>query len=114
MRRVFIFAFTVLVALTFTSIASASAGGENKNTVTFTLNCGDFGTFTGSQPGGAGGALLLEGGGVAVAQGLAEDGQVLVPPTPGLEQQGKLVDCRFTFPGQPERIASVLFVPAGP
>jgi hypothetical protein len=115
MRRVFIFACTVLVSLAFTSIASASAGGENKNTVTFTLNCGEFGTFNGSQPGGAGSALLLEGGGVAIAQGLAEaDGEVLIEPTPGLERQGKLVECRFTFPGQPERIASVLFVPAGP
>jgi hypothetical protein len=114
MRRVVIFACTVLVTLAFTSIASASAGGENKNTVTFTLNCGEFGTFTGSQPGGAGGALLLEGGGVALAQGLAEDGEVLIEPTPGLEQQGKLVECRFTFPGQPERTAFVLFVPAAP
>jgi hypothetical protein len=27
------------------------------------------------------------------------------------ERQGKLVRCRFTFPGEPERIAYVLFVP---
>jgi hypothetical protein len=64
--------------------------------------------------GGAGGTLLLEGGGVTVNQGLAEDGEVLIEPTPGLEQQGKLVECRFTFPGQPERVAFVLFAPANP
>lgn len=115
MRRVFIFPLTVLVVLAFATVASASHTGENTNTVTFTLDCGEFGTFTGSLPGGAGGALLLEGGGVAVAQGLAElDGEFLIEPTPGLEQQGELVQCQFTYPGQPERIAFVFFAPANP
>jgi hypothetical protein len=112
MRRVSVLAVTVLAALAFTSVASAV--GENKNTVTFTLDCGAFGVFTGSQPGGAGAALILEDGGLAIAQGLAEDGEVLVRPTPGLARQGKLAECSFTFPGQPERVASVLFVPATP
>jgi hypothetical protein len=113
MRRVVLFALTLLVALAFTSVASAT--GENKNTVTFTINCGEFGTFTGSLPGGAGGALHLEGGGVAIAQGLATLGGTLIDePTPGLEKQGKLVPCRFTFPGQPELIAFALFAPANP
>jgi hypothetical protein len=68
--------------------ASAFFTGENKNTVTFTINCGEFGTFTGSLPGGSNGsALHLEGGGVAIAQGLTElDGTVLVPVKPGLER----------------------------
>jgi hypothetical protein len=39
------------------------------------------------------------------------DGTVVVPVNPGLERQGKLVPCRFTFPGEPEQIAFVLFVP---
>jgi hypothetical protein len=108
MRRILVLASTLLVALT----TAASASAENPNTVTFTINCGAAGTFTGSQPGGAGGALLLESGGVAVAQGLAEvGGELLNKPTPGLEKQGKLVQCRFTFPGQPERIAFVFFAP---
>jgi hypothetical protein len=68
--------------------ASAFFTGENKNTVTFAINCGEFGTFTGSLPGGSNGsALHLEGGGVAIAQGLTElDGTVLVPVKPGLER----------------------------
>ena len=112
MRRVLVLASNLLVALALTTAASASA--ENPNTVTFTLNCGAAGTFTGSLPGGAGGALLLEsGGGVAVNHGLAEGGgELLIKPTPGLEKQEKLVQCRFTFPGQPERIAFVFFAPA--
>ena len=65
MRRVLVLASTLLVALT----TAASASAENPNTVTFTINCGAAGTFTGSQPGGAGGALLLESGGVAVGSG---------------------------------------------
>jgi hypothetical protein len=110
MRRVVVLASTLLVALALTTAASASA--ENPNTVTFTLNCGAAGTFTGSLPGGSGSALILESGGVAVNQGLAEGDEVLIKPTPGLEKQGKLVECQFTFPGQPERIAFVLFAPA--
>ena len=98
-----------MVALT----TAASASAEKPNTVTFTINCDAAGTFTGSQPGGAGGALHLESGGVAVNHGLAEvGGELLIKPTPGLEKQGKLVQCRFTFPGQPERIAFVFFAPA--
>ena len=109
MRRVLVLASTLLVALT----TAASASAENPNTVTFTINCGATGTFTGSLPGGSGSALLLESGGVAVSQGLAEgSGELLIKPTPGLEKQGKLVQCRFTFPGQPERIAFVFFAPA--
>jgi hypothetical protein len=115
MRRIVLFVLTLVVALVFTSVASASHTGENKNTVTFTINCGEFGTFTGSLPGGSGGALHLEGGSVAIAQGLATlGGELIDEPTPGLEQQGKLVQCRFTFPGQPELIAFALFAPANP
>lgn len=113
MPRVVVLAATLVVALVLALTTAVSASGQNPNTVTFTLNCGAAGTFTGSQPGGAGGALLLEGGGVAVLQGLSElGGEPLIAPTPGLEQQGKLVQCRFTFPGQPERIGFILFAPA--
>ena len=112
MRRMTIFALALLATAIMPATASAFSPGENKNTVTFTINCGAFGTFTGSLPGGSGSALHLEGGGVAIAQGLTElDGTVVVPVNPGLERQGKLVPCRFTFPGEPERIAHVLFVP---
>jgi hypothetical protein len=114
MRRMIIFALALLATAITPATASAFFPGENKNTVTFTINCGEFGAFTGSLPGGAGSALLLEGGGVAIAQGLIElDGTVIVPVKPGLERQGKLVQCRFTFPGEPERIAFVQFVPPG-
>jgi hypothetical protein len=113
MRRVVLFALTLVVALVFTSVASASHTGENKNTVTFTINCGEFGTFTGTLPGGSGGALLLEGGGVSINQGLATlGGQFIIEPNPGLAKQGKLVQCRFTFPGFPELIAFAFFPPA--
>jgi hypothetical protein len=116
MRRVFIFPVTVLVVLAFTGVASASPPGENTNTVTFTLDCGELGTFTGSLLGGAGGALVLEdGGGVAIAQGNATlDGQILIEPTPGLDKQGVLVQCRYQRPGGQERVAYVLFAPANP
>jgi len=112
MRRTIVFALAIVATAIVPATASAFFTGENKNTVTFTINCGEFGTFTGSLPGGSGSALHLEGGGVAIAQGLTElDGTVLVPVNPGLDRQGKLVPCRFTFPGEPERIAYVLFVP---
>src|SRR5687768_4865832 len=98
MPRVVLVALTLVVALVFASVASASHTGENKNTVTFTINCGEFGTFTGSLPGGTGAALLLEGGGVAINQGLATlGGEFIIEPNPGLTKQGKLVQCRFTF-----------------
>ena len=110
-RRVVVLASTGLAALVLTS---ATASGANPNTVTFTIDCGEAGVFTGSQPGGGGGgALLLDSGGVGILQGLADSGgQLLIKPTPGLEQQGKLVQCRFTFPGQPERIVFEFFAPA--
>jgi hypothetical protein len=112
MRRMIIFALALLATAIMPASASAFFQGKNKNTVTFTINCGEFGTFTGSLPGGSGLALHLEGGGIAIAKGMTElDGTVVVPVNPGLERQGKLVPCRFTFPGEPERIAHVLFVP---
>jgi hypothetical protein len=111
MRRIFIFPLTVLVMLAFAGVASATHTGENENTITITINCGDVGTFTGVLPGGSGDALLLEGGGVATAQGLEIGGVFIIEPTPGLEQQGKLVQCRF---GEPERIVFIFFAPANP
>jgi hypothetical protein len=116
MRRVFSFPVTVLVLLAFTGVASASPPGENTNTVTITIDCGDFGTFTGSLLGGTGGALVLEDqGGVAVAQGIATaDGQVIQRPTPGLEMQGTLVECRYTAGSGRQFVVNVLFAPASP
>ena len=112
MRRTIAFSLALLATAITPATASAFFQGENKNTVTFTINCGGFGTFTGSLPGGSGKALHLEGGVIAIAKGMTElDGTVVVPVNPGLERQGKLVPCRFTFPGFPERIAFVLFVP---
>jgi hypothetical protein len=115
MRRWIAFSLALLATAITPATASAFFPGENENTVTLTINCGEFGTFTGSLPGGSNGsALLLEGGGVAIAQGLIElDGTVVIPVQPELERQGKLVPCRFTFPGFPERIAFVQFVPPG-
>ena len=112
MRRTIVFALALLVGAVMPATAGAIPPGENKNTVTFTINCGAFGTFTGSLLGGSGSALHLEGGGVAIAQGVTElDGTVVVPVNPGLERQAKLVQCQYTFPGEPERIAFVLFAP---
>lgn len=111
-RKVLTFALMLVTAAIAASPASAR---ENQNTITFTINCGEAGTFTGSLLGGAGGALILEGGGVSINQGLVGlGGEIIIRPTPGLERQGKLVECRFTFPGQPERIAFALFAPANP
>jgi hypothetical protein len=112
MRHTIVFALALLAVAIMPATASAVFTGENKNTVTFTINCGEFGTFTGSLPRGSGQALHLEGGGVSIAKGLTElDRTVVVPVNPGLERQGRLVQCRFTFPGQPELIAFALFVP---
>ena len=98
-------------ALAAASTASADTG-ENKNSVTFSINCGEFGTFTGTLPGGNGSALVLENGGIAIRQGVATlGGELIAEPTPGLERQGMLVECRFTFPGQEELLAFVLFAP---
>ena len=72
MRQVVLFALTLVVALIFAGVASASHTGENKNTVTFTINCGEFGTFTGTLPAGTGAPLHLEGGGLAISHGLTE------------------------------------------
>jgi hypothetical protein len=97
--------------------ATGALAAENKNSVTFDIHCTAAGqpvTFTGTLFGGAGGALHLEGGGLSIAMGLKTvSGTIIKQPTPGLAQQGKLVECRFTFPGQSELIAFAFFVPPG-
>lgn len=111
--------FLVILSLVLVALASATSAvsAENKNTVTFDIHCtveGQEVTMTGTLMGGAGGALLLDGGGVSIAMGLKTvSGEILVRPTPGLDRQGKLVECRFTFPGQPELIAFAFFAPPG-
>jgi hypothetical protein len=105
-----------LLALVLATTTGALAG-ENKNSITFDIHCtveGQSVTFTGTLIGGAGGALHLEGGGIAIAMGLKEvSGEIIAEPNPGLSRQGKLVECSFTLPGQPQRIAFVFFAPPG-
>ena len=105
-----------LVALALAS-ATAAFPADNKNTVTFDIHCtvdSRTVTLTGTLPGGAGGALHIEGGGISIAMGLKEvSGEIIAEPNPGLSRQGKLVECRFMFPGQPELIAFAFFAPPG-
>ena len=98
-------------ALALVAVAPATvAAGQNKNTVTFEIRCGAFGTFTGTLQGGAGSALHTDGAGVSIAMGLATvGGQIISDPAPGLLKQGKLVQCEFTFPGQPTLVAFAFF-----
>lgn len=110
----------VLVSLVALALVSATTAfsAENQNTVTFDIHCtvdGGTVTLTGSLPGGAGGALHIEGGGIAIAMGLKEvSGEIIAEPNPGLSKQGKLVECEFTFPGEPEAlVAFVFFAPPG-
>jgi hypothetical protein len=97
--------------------ATTAVAGENKNSVSFDIHCTADGapvTFSGTLFGGAGSALHLEGGGISIAMGLKDvDGTIIVEPNPGLSAQGKLVECSFTIPGQPELIAFAFFAPPG-
>jgi len=114
LKRLLVFGVLAVAAAVAAAPAGADAGGENKNSVTFPIDCGEFGTFTGTLRGGAGGALMLESGGISIAMGLkTPDGTVITQATPGLDRQGKLVECRFTFPGQSELIASAFFISTG-
>jgi hypothetical protein len=111
--------FGVLLVLPVLLLASATSAlaAENENTVTFDIHCaigGETVTFTGTLFGGAGGALHLEEGGLAISMGLKDvSGEIIVEPTPGLAKQGKLVECSFMFPGQPELVAFAFLVPPG-
>jgi hypothetical protein len=110
LRRLVVFSVLVVAAAVVAAPVGADAGGENKNTVTFPIDCGEFGTFTGTLHGGSGGALILDEGGLSIAMGIKTvDGTIIVKPNPGLARQGKLVECRFTFPGAPELIAFAFF-----
>jgi hypothetical protein len=96
---------SVLVA----GVAPASADiQQNPNARTLTLTC-PFGEVVGST---AGGALLLEGGGVFVAQGnTTTGGVVLVPINPGLSKLGKLVQCTYFSELRNEEVVAYLFIP---
>jgi hypothetical protein len=75
---------------------------NNPNAAVFTVNC-PSGTLVGSAA--PGGALLIEGGGVAVLQGLvnAQTGDVVFPVRPGLARRGVLEECTYTSPFPPFR-----------
>ena len=113
MRRLRLsFALAVFaLAISALGVTPALAGPENNpNAQTITLTC-PFGEVTGTAA--AGSALLIEGGGVAVLQGLTTaGGEVLIPINPGLEQTGRLVKCSyFSEMRQQQVIAYLLLVP---
>ena len=115
-RRFRVLLVTSLLALALAGATTALAG-ENKNSISFDIHCTADGapvTLSGTLFGGAGSALHLEGGGISISMGLKlVDGTIIVSPNPGLSGQGKLVECSFTFPGQPELIAFAFFAPPG-
>lgn len=93
-----------------TSAASPATGSENNpNSLALTLSC-PFGVVSGNSA-GPGAALLLEGGGVAVLQGLTNAArEVAVPNNPGLERLGKLVPCTFDSPRLGEGAVAYILV----
>lgn len=110
----------IVSALSVLALVAATAAGaaDNKNSDTFDIHCtvdGGTVTLTGTLMGGAGSALHIEGGGISIAMGVKTvSGQVILEPNPGLSKQGKLVECQFTVPGQPEDlVAFAFFAPPG-
>ena len=108
MKRVAITGVAAAVAVACMATPAGAAISSSPNALTLTLQCPQ-GTLTGTSAGGA--ALILDGGGVAVLQGLSRaSGEVVVPVNPGLERQGRLVRCTFDSPALGEgAVAFVLF-----
>jgi hypothetical protein len=103
-----------LCALIGSAVGSTPALADpaaNPHAFTVTLTC-PFGEVTGTTPTGAT-ALILESGGIAALHGVSSlEGEVLSPLTPGLESNGKLVQCTFFSPSrQQEVVGHVLIVP---
>ena len=97
-RALVVSAGVAVFALLPTANASAAPTREsNPNAATFTVMC-PSGVITGS--GAPGGALLIEGGGVAVLQGLVntQSGEVVIPVRPGLSGRGVLEECTYVSP----------------
>ena len=95
-------------AVTLMAAPAGAAISNSPNALTLTLQCPQ-GTLTGTTAGGS--ALLLDGGGVAVLQGLSTAAvEVLVPVNPGLQRNGKLVRCTYDSPRAGKgAVAFVLF-----
>jgi hypothetical protein len=90
--------------------AAAPSRDNNPNAAVFTVFC-PSGAITGS--GAPGSALLMEGGGVAVLQGLSRpSGEVVIPVKPGLDRRGVLEECTYVSPFRGDTfIAFVQIVP---
>lgn len=96
------------LAMTCSAAPALADVTSNPNARSLVLSCPQ-GTVTGTAA--AGSSLLLDGGGVAVLQGLmSADGRVLLPVNPGLERNGRLVRCTYDSPNAgPGAVAFVLF-----
>jgi hypothetical protein len=104
----------VLCALIGSAVGGTPALADpaaSPNALTITLTC-PFGEVTGTAPTGSA-ALILESGGIVTLHGVSSlEGDVLGRLTPGLESNGKLVQCTFFSPSrQQEVVAHVLIVP---
>jgi hypothetical protein len=77
--------------------SAAPTRDNNPNALDFTVTC-PSGVIRGS--GAPGGALIIEGGGVAVLQGLVvtETGEVVQKTNPGLSRRGVLEECTYVGP----------------
>jgi hypothetical protein len=85
-----------LALLPATHAHAAPTRENNPNARVFTVTC-PSGAIVGS--GAPGNALLVQGGGVAVLQGLVRpSGEVVIPVNPGLSSQGVLQECTYTSP----------------
>lgn len=114
MRRLRLWLGVAICALAISTpgVTPAVAGPEdNPHAQTITLTC-PFGQVTGTAVSGS--SLLIEGGGLAILQGViaADTGEVLGTINPGLERIGRLVQCTyFSERRQQQIIAYVIFVP---
>jgi predicted secreted protein len=104
-------AICALAISTLGATAALADPEDNPHAQTITLTC-PFGQVTGTAVQGS--SLIIEGGGLAILQGLiaADNGEVFIPINPGLERTGRLVQCTyFSERLQQQVIAHLLFVP---
>lgn len=103
---------SVVAALAVASLTTPAAAdiSNNPNAQSLTLQCPQ-GTITGTT--GSGSSLLLDGGGVAVLQGLTTAaGEEVIRVNRGLDGQGRLVRCTYDSPRiGADAVAYVFFAP---
>lgn len=108
MRTVTTVAAATAAAVTCMATPATAGISNSPNAFSLVLQC-PGGAVTGTTAGGA--ALLLDGGGVAVLQGLSTaSGEVVTKDNPGLTRNGRLVRCTYDSPRLgPNAVASVFF-----